>query len=357
MNITELGWNDHFQQQFSEVPLKDKIAARVSAEHRGQYLVQTEQAELQAEVSGALRYACETESDFPKVGDWVIATKYNEDQALIHRVLPRQNTLSRKRSGTGFTEQVLAVNISMLCVVMGLDHDFNLRRLERYVALAKTMKCKLLTVLNKADLVGTESLPWVELKKISAGPILVISALRHDDIEKIRDNFTVGETVVFLGSSGAGKSTIVNALCGKYIQKTAEVREDDSRGRHTTTSRELFVIEPGICVIDTPGIRELQLWTEESGALENAFSDIAELAGKCRFADCQHTSEPECAIQKALADGRLSAARWENYLKLRKEQAYLETKVSDQAFLERKNKERKLHKLIRKVLDNKYGEH
>lgn len=357
MSINKLGWNDHFQQHFSEQTISGTVPARISAEYRGQYLVQTAMAELQAEVSGSLRYKCDSEGDFPKVGDWVAITIYDENKALIHRVLPRLNSLSRKKAGTGFGEQVLAANISVLCIVMGLDHDYNLRRLERYITLSKTMNCRLLIVLNKADVFPAENSTLQEIKKLSSAPILAISAFRQEDIEQLRKNFLCGDTVVFLGSSGVGKSTIVNALCGKSIQKTVAVREADSHGRHTTTARELFVIEPGLCIIDTPGIRELQLWTNDESALDNAFADIAELAKHCRFSDCGHAAEPGCAVQAALQNGTLQPARWENYLKLRREQAFLETKVNDQAFLERKSKERKLHKLIRKVLDNKYGEH
>jgi ribosome biogenesis GTPase len=357
MNINKLGWNDHFQQYFSEQTVPGAVSARISAEYRGQYLAQTDTAELQAEVSGALRYKCDAESDFPKVGDWVVITIYDENKALIHRILPRLNSLARKKAGTGFDEQVLATNISVIGVVMGLDHDYNLRRLERYIALSKTMNCRLLIILNKADLFPTENVSLQEIKKISAAPVLTISAFHQSDIAELRKNFLCGDTVVFLGSSGVGKSTIVNARCGENIQKTVAVREDDSRGRHTTTSRELFVIEPGLCIIDTPGIRELQLWTNDGSTLDNAFADIAELAKHCRFSDCGHASEPGCAVQAAIQKGALPAARWENYLKLRREQAFLESKVNDQAFLERKSKERKLHKLIRKVLDNKYGEH
>ncbi len=357
MNIQTLGWNQHFQEHFSNRKVADSVPARVIAEYRGMYLVHTGDIELQAEVTGALRYACEHESDFPKVGDFVAVTQYDVNKALIHEVLLRTNTLSRKKAGTQLVEQVLASNISVVCVVMGLDHDFNLRRLERYVALAMTMDCRLVIILNKADLVEKSAIPLDDVRHIAgAHSVFILSAIHPEEIEQVRQVFLSGDTVIFLGSSGVGKSTIINDLCGNAVQATNAVRKDDSHGRHTTTARQLFVIEPGISVIDTPGMRELQLWADDRGAVDSAFSDVEALFEHCRFGDCTHNGEPGCAVADALKAGTLSAERWQSYLKLCKERDYLRSKVDDEAFLARKEKERKLHKSIRKVLENKYGE-
>jgi len=328
--------------------------ARVIADFGEQLLVSVNDKQLRAEPSGKLLFDAAFKSDLPKVGDWVNVNLAGDDFAIIHEVLPRKNQLSRKNPGKNFEEQVLATNIDVVFIVSGLDHDFNVRRIERYLTAVASLNARVILVLNKADLLKEKSEVEVALQNLKGiSEILYTTAFEESDIQKIKQKILNKETAIFIGSSGVGKSTLLNGLLGGEFQKTAAVRADDSRGRHTTTHRELFVLENEKFVIDTPGMREVALW-DSADSLENSFEDIENLMRQCKFKNCIHETEPGCAVKAALENGVLDAARYESYLKQKKELEYLESKVNPELFQERKNKWKKIHQAQKEFYKNKY---
>jgi ribosome biogenesis GTPase len=288
--------------------------------------------------------------DRPVTGDWVML----DDQGEFAELCPRQNTLSRKRAGRESLEQVLAANIDVAMLVAGLDGDFNIRRLERYLVLAEHCKAAPVVVLNKSDLCENPLAAVAEVDAITRGvvPVALISALNGDSVHALHRYVEPGQTAVLLGSSGAGKSTIVNALLGTAIQPTFEVRKGDARGRHTTTSRHLFGLEAGWFLIDTPGIRELEPWAGPESAVV-VFDDIAEVARNCRFGDCSHHEEPDCAVNAAISAGTLDPSRLESFRKITGELRHLEVKQDVRAALEQKRRWRNVHKAMRKTPDKR----
>lgn len=327
--MESIGWNSIFAYYFDELKCPNLIPARVSSEDRGAYSLMTSLGELRGKVSGTYRYSTENRIDFPVVGDWTAVEVYSADSvAIIHELLPRKTILSRKVSGEVTEKQALAANIDYTLIVSGLDKDFNLRRIERYLALAWDSGAQPVIILNKADLIeNPDSLDEIrkEIESIALGvPIHFISSLNinNGNLKDLENYFSDNKTVVLLGSSGVGKSTLTNRLLGENYQKTADVRVSDSKGRHTTTRRQLFSLPSGGMLIDTPGIRELQLWVDEKG-FGLGFPDIEALAKNCRFGDCTHAQEPGCAVQEAIIKNELDANRLHNYQKLQKEAQYL----------------------------------
>jgi ribosome biogenesis GTPase / thiamine phosphate phosphatase len=338
--LQQAGWNKVWEENFADFGEKGLRPARVLAQHRHSYSLWTAAGEADAELAGALLYRAEA-ADLPVVGDWVAVRQYSPaDMAIITDVLPRRTKFSRKASGTSGEEQVIAANIDLLFIVCGLDHDYNLRRLERYLIAAAQSGAKPVIVLNKADLCKADlhhadlETRIAEVEAIAADfPVLAISALsgsgQKNSAETLLPMIAAGETAALVGSSGAGKSTIVNQLLGTAAQATQPTRESDSRGRHTTTHRELFFLSNGGLILDNPGIRELQLWTQDlrqgsrhypqTTAVDEAFPEIEALAATCAFRDCTHIAEPGCAVQQALASGEIDDARWRSYLKLQRE--------------------------------------
>jgi ribosome biogenesis GTPase len=334
--------------------LPNLTKARVIADYGEQLLVSVNEKQLRAEPSGKLLFDAAFKSDLPKVGDWVNVNLAGDDFAIIHEVLPRKNQLSRKNPGKIFEEQVLAANIDVVFIVTGLDHDFNVRRIERYLTAVSSLNARVILILNKADLLKEKSEIEAALQNlIGISKILYTTAFEETDIQKIKENILEKETAIFIGSSGVGKSTLLNGLLGGEFQKTAAVRADDSRGRHTTTHRELFVLENEKFVIDTPGMREMALW-DNSDSLENSFEDIENLIQRCKFKNCIHETEPGCAVKTALEKGELDTARYESYLKQKRELEYLESKVNPELFQERKNKWKKIHQSIKEIYKRKY---
>jgi ribosome biogenesis GTPase len=309
--LHRLGWDDGWEAAFAEHRAAGLVPARVAIQHRGAYDLLRDEGELRASAANRLV----REEELPAVGDWV---GVDPETNLIEAVLPRRTTISRKEVWQATREQVLAANVDVAFLVQALPLDFNVRRLERYLAMAWESGAQPVVLLTKTDLVDDVQpfLDDVETVTLGSCPVLAVSALTGAGLDGMLTWFEGNRTAVLLGSSGVGKSTIVNALAGEELLATQEVREDDQRGRHTTSHRELILLPTGGVVLDTPGIRELQLWDAD---LEQTFGDIEELARHCRFSDCAHDQEPGCAVREALANGTLPAERWESYRKLQRE--------------------------------------
>ena len=317
-------------------------------EHRGTYRVYTELGECAAEVTGHFRYQTEDPQAFPAVGDWVALQHYREDDlATIHQVLPRTSQFVRKSAGAKTAGQVVAANVDTVFLMSGLDGDFNLRRIERYLVMAWDSGAAPVIVLNKADLCPNLEATLADVAAVAiATPIHAISAAQGTGLDQLDPYLTPGKTVALIGSSGVGKSTLTNYLLGTHQQATQSVRLDDSRGRHTTTHRQLLPLPSGALLIDTPGMRELQLWSTPDG-LEETFSDIEALAQDCKFRDCQHQQEPGCAVQAAIASGDLDPKRLTSYQKLLREQQWLEQRQNTHAKINTKRRWKQISKAIR----------
>jgi ribosome biogenesis GTPase len=343
-----LGWSDLFERAFQSYRELGHFPARVALQQRGSYKLYCERGEVSARVRGKLRFQSEGAEDFPAIGDWV-AVSDREGDGQIEAVLPRKSKFSRKTAGTKSEEQVVAANVDTVFIVQGLDHDYNLRRLERYLVAAFESNASPVVILSKADLCEDVDEKIIGAESVTPGtPVHAISSVSGQGLEALDQYVLPGVTVAFLGSSGAGKSTLINRIVGEEIQKTAAVREHDSRGRHTTTHRELIVLKTGGLLIDTPGMRELQLW-DAGGSLSDAFSDVESIASACYFTNCRHQNEPGCAVREALADGTLDPARFESYLKLERELEFLDSRMDERLNLKRKNREKKIHRAYRMI--------
>lgn len=348
MHLNQLGWSDFFAASFAQHQAEGYTVGRVALTYKQSYILYTECGEVSAEVAGKLRHQATNPQDLPAVGDWVvIQLRAAERQATIHQVLPRKSVFSRKTAGTKTQAQIIATNIDTLLLVVGLDGDFNLRRLERYLVLAWDSGAAPVVVLNKADICPEVEQRILEVEAIALGvPIVVLSALNQQGLDALYPYLQVGKTVALLGSSGVGKSTLTNQLVGKPIQAVQAVRESDQKGRHTTTHRQLIPLPIGGLIIDTPGMRELQIWAGDEG-FQETFADIEEIADQCRFRDCQHQDEPGCAVQRSLEMGLLDASRLLSYHKLQKEMDYLARKQDQRAQLAEKQKWKQIHKAMR----------
>ena len=317
---------------------------RIVAQHRDAYRISTPAGERNGVLAGRLRHETSRHSDLPAVGDFVgIRLSEGDGPAVIDAVLPRRTVLMRRAAGERPDDQIIAANIDIVFVVLGLDHDFNVRRVERYLAAIWEGGATPVVLLNKSDLCDDVGTKLEELRGVAIGvDAHVLSALNAEGLDAIAAYLKDGVTVSFVGSSGVGKSTLLNRLLGRDAQATKDVREHDSRGRHTTTHRQLFVLPGGASVIDTPGMREFQL-TDEAG-LESVFADVEALAARCRFADCAHGDEPGCAVREQIDPHRLAS-----YHKLLRELRYEESRVDPAAAAERKRRDREGAKAVRQA--------
>jgi len=321
--LSDLGWNDFFAGRFAAYQADGLRPGRVLSQEKLLYLVHDGKAELAAELSGRFRHEADQHGGFPAVGDWVAIKPHSDDHAIIHALLPRRTAISRKDPGEKTAEQVIAANIDTIFLVAGLDQEFNPRRVERYVAAMLGSGATPVVVLNKTDICPDPAAAVGQLGPIQAMvPVLQVSAADGTGLDAIRSYVRAGETVAFVGSSGVGKSSIINRLLGADRQQTGEVSKAVGKGRHVTTRRELIPIDGGGLLMDTPGLRELQLWGEESN-LEGAFEDIEALARECRFRDCRHDNEPGCAVRAAVEDGTLTPERLRNFEKMQRELRFL----------------------------------
>jgi len=325
--LQDLGWTDSHTTEFEPHRGAGLLPARVAAQHRGAYVLLTELGELRAELAGRLSHEANGAADLPAVGDWVAAaTRPDEGAATIQQVFARRTKFSRKVAMDAAEEQVLAANVDAVFLVMSLNEDFNLRRLERYITMAWESGAQPVIVLTKTDLCPDWELRVLEVEAIAFGvPVHAVSTVSGEGLDLVRSHLAPGRTVALLGSSGVGKSTLVNTFAGAELLATREIREDDGEGRHTTTHRQLVLLPGRGLVLDTPGMRELQLW--ESDGISETFADVEELAAQCRFSDCAHGTEPGCAVQAALDAGSLAFERWTSYKKLQRELEHLERRL------------------------------
>ena len=345
INIKKYG----FSESFSNGILQDNqlTPARILSQEKGFYRIISDKGKKLAEVSGKFQFQTTVSSDYPAVGDFVLVN-WNEsgNSAIIESLLPRKSAFIRKAAGGSQQEQVVAANIDIVFLCMALNNDFNLRRMERYISIAWDSGAMPVVVLTKSDLCDDLEQKLAEVSTIAFGvDVLVTTSTEENGYEELLPFISEGKTIAFIGSSGVGKSTLINRLLGKELLKTNGLRNDD-KGRHTTTHRELFLLPSGGMVIDTPGMREFGMWDNDTG-IERTFMDIEQLAAQCKFRNCTHTNEPGCAIQKALTTGKLEINRWQSYQKLKAENDYMEDNES--YMLAKGKREKEISKLIKKM--------
>ncbi len=352
MNLNDAGWRDALATQFETYFADGLMPARIIRQERDRFRLASAAGDIEGVVRGRLLNAPDAEENLPVAGDWVaVRPLAGEAKAVVEEILPRQSQLARQAAGTKLTDrQVIAANVDTAFIVMGLDGDYNLRRLERYLVLVEQSNIRPVVVLNKSDVASDLTKQLIDTMNVAGEATVVpISAESGLGVSDLDPYLGAGETIVCIGSSGVGKSTLINRLLGENQMVTQEVRLDDSKGKHTTTHREVLKLKSGALIIDTPGIRELAHFFGESGGASttNVFADIEELGTTCRFRDCAHESEPDCAIQTALSDGSLDTGHYKNYLKLLAEERFQRAKESQAFALSQKKERRAFAKSVR----------
>ena len=346
--LADLGWTDELEAAFTTYAERGFLPARVVAEHRGGYYVRSQLGDRLAHARGRLRDD-EIWGGMPAVGDWVAVCDAPGERFAIEALLPRRTKVSRKTPWLKAEEHILVANVDLVLIVSGLDADFNPRRLERYLVAAWDSGADPVVVLTKLDLLDDPG-KLGEAEEVAVGvPVLTVSNVTGEGIDAVRALLKPARTLVLLGSSGAGKSTLANRLAGREVMATGDLR-NDGRGRHTTRHRQLLVLPGGAILVDTPGLRELQVW---EGDVDSAFADIAELAAECRFNDCAHSSEPGCAIREALEDGSLDPERWASYVRLERELRSIEARSNKRVQRELKSRWRARAREVRRA--RRYG--
>ena len=338
MNLENLGYNKTIEKYWLENAPKGFLLGRVIAEHKERYVVNAEQGEFDAEITGNLRFTAKNRDDFPAVGDWVALMGYDSNSAIIQSILPRQSILARQAVGKFGEKQIIAANVDYALILQSLDRDFNLNRLERYLTICHTSRVSPVVVLTKTDLATQERLDEtinIIRSRIKNAPVLSISCITKQGYETLMNELHTGKTYCLLGSSGVGKSTLVNMLLGKATMKTGAISEASNRGKHVTSHRELFILENGAIVIDNPGMRD---------GLKTTFDDIMMLAENCRYNDCTHTNERGCAIIEAVESGEIDRTTYENYLKLQREELRFEQTTS-----EKRRRDKEFGKMVKNI--------
>jgi ribosome biogenesis GTPase len=345
LELSDIGWNKSIQNNYQKLAIDNVLLGRVIFHSGKQYKIITTTGDLIANLSGSVINSIKHKSELPSIGDWVCLQKIDEFRPYnIVKIIPRINKLSRKVSGEKSDEQIIASNIDIVFIVTSADQDFNIRRLERYLTIINEIDAQPIIILNKIDISDNFNQYISEIKNnLPTVTHLSISAKTSENIDEIMQYIKPGKTIVLVGSSGVGKSTIINNLLGYKRQTVGEIREKDSKGRHITTSRELIILPNGGLIIDNPGIRELQLWSSDIG-ISKTFEDIEKLGFQCRFSNCNHDTEPGCAINDAIEQGELSQERVDSYKKLLCEQEYLNNRRNT---YERRKKDKKLGKIYR----------
>ena len=346
MTLEDLGYNAELEKYRKEQNLNSFEIGRVISEHKDRYLVKTENNEFESELIGKLRFTAESKYELPAVGDWVAISEYDENKALIHEVYPRTTILERKAAGKLGTSQIIATNIDVGLIVQSVNRDFNINRIERYLTICNSAKIKPIIVISKVDLIKTAELNKFLnsiKKRIKDVPIIAISNQSKHGISELKQHLIKGKTYCLLGSSGVGKSTLINSLIGENIMDTGEISESIDRGKHVTTHRELIVSENGV-LIDNPGMREVGI-TENTEGLEITFDKITNLSFHCKFNNCTHTNEKGCAIIEALENGELDNDSYQNFQKMQRERTFFDSSLE-----ERKKKDKDLGKLIKNVV-------
>ncbi len=344
MKLENFGYNDKLQELRVENNLSDFEIGRVIAEHKERYIVKTEQGEFDAEITGNLRFSSKSREDFPAVGDWVVLTIHDSDFAIIHSILPRHSVISRQAVGKFGEIQIIATNIDYAFLVQAVDRDFNINRLERYLTICNSSKVKPIIVLTKTDLINEQKITEIAgsiKQRINDILVFAISNETQDGLEALKMSIEKGKTYCMLGSSGVGKSTLLNNLSGATLMKTDTISKSTNKGRHITSHRELIVLENGGILIDNPGMREVGIADTAIG-LETTFDRIISLSQKCKFKDCTHTNEIGCAVLDAVKKGKINKKSYENYLKMEREKAHFESTIE-----ERRKKDKEFGKMIK----------
>ncbi|MBN1819690.1 MAG: ribosome small subunit-dependent GTPase A [Prolixibacteraceae bacterium] len=343
MQLEDLGYNKEFEQVRNEQNLRDFLPGRVISEHKERYTVATENQVFDAEILGNLRFTAASRADFPAVGDWVALQAVDKDFAIIHKIFPRKSVIERQAVGKKGEVQIIAANVDYAFIIQAVDRDFNINRLQRYLAISASVSVEPVIILSKTDLISTEEKEKLldQIKdRIKNVPVLSISNFSNSGFDELNAFFQRGKTYCFLGSSGVGKSTMINNLLGGDILETGEISAFSNKGKHVTTHRELIVLQNGAIVIDNPGMREVGM--ADVNSLDQVFDDILEFSGTCRYSDCTHVHESGCAVIEAVQSGLIHKASYENYLRLRKENEHFQSTL-----VEKKQKEKQFGKILK----------
>jgi ribosome biogenesis GTPase / thiamine phosphate phosphatase len=346
MKFREYGWDDYFENHFDNLKQDGRFPGRIIREDRGIYKAVTDSGILPCMISGKMRL----NDEFPVTGDWVVMSE-TKGSYIIHGIIPRKTFFSRKEAGKTGDRQILAANMDFVFIMTSMNANFNVRRIERYLVLAKESGALPVIILSKADLAEDKDVLLSEVRKVASGSnVILISAKTGFGMEELSGYLTPGLTIAIFGSSGVGKSTLINRLLGEEALRTNEVRECDEEGRHTTTWRELVMLPCGAMIVDTPGLREVGI--SDVDGIDGAFEDIMDIASGCKFRDCSHMNEPGCAVIAALDTGELDRNRYDSFLKLRKENDYFASRDDISAKLKEKQKRKKFSKMQKRMKEN-----